>query len=314
MVRSEFLQARLLALDENVGFAAGVNRAAEDAEGSTCSCSTPTRSCTRAPSRTLLDFARRHPEHGLYGGRTLRPNGTVDPGSCWGCPRSGASPASRPCSTWPSGARVFDPESLGGWQRDSVREVGVVTGCLLLVPTGLWREPASTLRFFMYGEDADLSIRASRLGLRPAITPDAVVTHEVGVSSSARPDKLLLLFSGKATLLRKHWRSPKRELGLGLLLAGVGLRAPWPGSRDARARTAPGWRCGARWRWLPGYDQQLHRRPRLAALPLATRRRVGLERGQVGRAHVRPPRVLDDLHVLLAALLARTTSGSSRWR
>ena len=155
------------------------------------------------------------------------------------------------------GTRVFDPESLGGWQRDSVREVGVVTGCLLLVPTRLWRELGGfDLRFFMYGEDADLSIRASRRGLRPAITPDAVVTHEVGVSSSARPDKLLLLFSGKATLLRKHWRSPKRELGLGLLLAGVGLRALL--ARVARRSSADSawvalWR--ARRRWLPGYDR-----------------------------------------------------------
>ena len=97
----------------------------------------------------------------------------------------------------------------------------------------------------MYGEDADLSIRASRLGLRPAITPDAVVTHEVGVSSSARPDKLLLLFSGKATLLRKHWRSPKRELGLGLLLAGVGLRASCPG-RATLERDSAWARCGTR--------------------------------------------------------------------
>ena len=77
----------------------------------------------------------------------------------------------------------------------------------------------------MYGEDADLSLRAAALGYRPAITPDAVVTHEIGVSSATREDKLLLLFRGKATLLRKHWR-------------GLRLRArarPPPGGHRARA-------------------------------------------------------------------------------
>ena len=258
MVRSEFPQAKLLALDENIGFAAGVNRAAEEAEGEYLFLLNPDTVVHEGAVANLVDFARRHPEHGLYGGRTLRPNGTVDPGSCWGLP----SLWSLACFATMlnvafRGTRVFDPESLGGWQRDSVREVGVVTGCLLLVPTGLWRELSGfDLRFFMYGEDADLSIRASRRGLRPAITPDAVVTHEVGVSSSARPDKLLLLFSGKATLLRKHWRSPKRELGLGLLLAGVGLRALL--ARVARRSSADSawvalWH--ARRRWLPGYDR-----------------------------------------------------------
>ena len=301
MVRSEFPQARLLALDENVGFAAGVNRAAEEAEGEYLFLLNPDTVVHEGAVANLVDFARRHPEHGLYGGRTLRPNGTVDPGSCWGCPRSGASPASRPCSTWPSGARrVFDPESLGGWQRDSVREVGVVTGCLLLVPTRLWRKLGGfDLRFFMYGEDADLSIRASRRGLRPAITPDAVVTHEVGVSSSARPDKLLLLFSGKATLLRKHWRSPKRELGLGLLLAGVGLRAPGPG----HATLERGQRLGGVVARAPPLAARLRPQLRRGRGRRVAGRTVMTPAGRPGarsvglRAHVRPPCVLDDLHV-----------------
>ena len=64
-----------------------------------------------------------------------------------------------------------------------MREVDIVTGCLLLAPRTLWEELGGfDTRFFMYGEDADLSLRAEALGYRPAITPDAVVTHEIGVS------------------------------------------------------------------------------------------------------------------------------------
>ena len=72
MVRSEFPQARLLALDENVGFAAGVNRAAEEAEGEYLFLLNPDTVVHEGAVANLVDFARRHPEHGLYGGRTLR--------------------------------------------------------------------------------------------------------------------------------------------------------------------------------------------------------------------------------------------------
>ena len=156
------------------------------------------------------------------------------------------------------GSRVFNPESLGGWQRDSVREVGIVTGCLLLAPRAVWeRLGGFDRRFFMYGEDADLSIRAWQAGYRPAITPDTVITHEVGVSSASRPDKVILLLRGKVTLLRKHWGSPRREIGIRLLLIGVGMRALAPGSITRRGDGPPtAWReiWRARSLWLRGHS------------------------------------------------------------
>lgn len=261
MVRAEFPQVRLIALEENAGFATGSNLAASAAEGEYLLLLNPDTVVHEGAVRNLVEFARRHPEHGLYGGRTLRPDGTVDPGSCWALP----SLWSLLCfaamlSTAFKGSRIFDPESLGGWQRDSVREVGIVTGCLMLAPRSVWeRLGGFDLRFFMYGEDADLALRAVRAGYRPAITPDAVITHEVGVSSSSRPDKVILLFRGKATLLRKHWAPGKREAGLALLRLGVGLRALLARLPSRRTeKVDPGaWRdvWRARRTWLAGYPE-----------------------------------------------------------
>ena len=155
--------------------------------------------------------------------------------------------------------RIFDPESLGGWPRDTVREVGIVTGCLLLAPRDVWeRLGGFDGRFFMYGEDADLAIRAWRAGYRPAITPDTVITHEVGVSSASRPDKVILLLRGKVTLLRKHWSWPRRELGIRLLLMGVAMRAFAPGRLTNRGDGPPtAWReiWRARRLWLRGHAE-----------------------------------------------------------
>jgi N-acetylglucosaminyl-diphospho-decaprenol L-rhamnosyltransferase len=271
MVASTFPDARLIASPENLGFALGVNRAAEEATGEFVLLLNPDMEVHPGAVESLVEFARAHPEHGLYGGRTLDPDGTVNPGSCWGAP----SLWSLFCfatllSTAFKRNRLFDPESLGGWKRDSVREVDIVTGCLLLAPRALWQELGGfDTRFFMYGEDADLSFRARALGYRPAITPDAVVTHEIGVSSETREDKLLLLFRGKATLMRKHWRGLRLRAGLFLLSAGVGLRALLAvlGRRtDARAAA---WRQVWRERssWLAGYPEPREPSPPAAAPP-----------------------------------------------
>jgi GT2 family glycosyltransferase len=167
-------------------------------------------------------------------------------------------------------SRLFDPESLGSWQRDSVREVDIVTGCLLLARRSLWdRLRGFDERFFMYGEDADLALRVADLGLRNVITPDAVVTHEIGVSSKSRPDKLVLLLAGKTTLLRKHWRGLRRTIGIRLLWAGVAVRA----AAGAVAGTGPGREASA-WRevwrerttWLRGYEPP-QQDPRLETSP-----------------------------------------------
>ena len=257
MVRSEFPQVRLIASSENLGFAGGCNRAAEEASGDYVFLLNPDTVLHEGTVAHLVEFARSHPENGIYGGRTVRPDGVLDPGSCWAAP----SVWSLFCfatllTTAFRGSRVFDPEVMGGWKRDSVREVDIVTGCLLFVTRSHWEALGGfDLRFFMYGEDADLSLRAAALGHRPAITPDAVVTHEIGVSSSTREDKLMLLFRGKATLLRKHWRGLRLRAGLFLLKTGVGVRGLLAVLGRRTDGSAGAWREVWRERgdWLPGY-------------------------------------------------------------
>ena len=258
MVREEFPQARLFALPDNIGFGQAVNLAAEQARGDYLLLLNPDTVVHAGMVEELVAFARGFPGPAICGGRTLRPDGRLDPGSCWGAPTLWSLFCfATMLSTAFKGSRLFDPESLGGWKRDSVRDVGIVTGCLLLAPRMLWLELGGfDPRFFMYGEDADLALRAARAGVGGVITPPAGVTHEVGVSSETRPDKLLLLFRGKVTLLRKHWGPVRSRIGVGLLVSGVGLRtleALLPG-RGRRASAWPAvWR--ARSEWLEGYGE-----------------------------------------------------------
>jgi N-acetylglucosaminyl-diphospho-decaprenol L-rhamnosyltransferase len=267
MIRSEFPAVTLLALSDNLGFARGMNRAADVACGEYLLLLNPDTVVRQDTVGNLLRFARENPGNGLYGGRTLRSDGSVDISSCWGQ----ASAWSLFCfatmmTTAFKRSRFLDPESLGKWQRDTVREVGIVTGCLLLISKALWDAlDGFDERFFMYGEDADLAIRAREQGMRPVITPEAVVTHEVGASSAARPDKMILVLQSKATLIRKHWPQGKRQFGLLMLLLGTGARALLGTVVQANSAGSGAWRTvwRARRQWLGGFPAATGRDPSL---------------------------------------------------
>jgi hypothetical protein len=149
---------------------------------------------------------------------------------------------------------------MADWRRDTVREVGIVTGCLLLVPRDAWLKLGGfDERYFMYGEDADLAFRARQAGFSPIICPEACIVHDVGKASATRADKLLLLFRGKATVVRDHFHGWRKRLVLLELLAGVGLRALLARVSLASKRSgAEGW--GKVWSerndWIKGYPDK----------------------------------------------------------
>lgn len=225
----------LLTNERNVGFAAAVNQGVRASSAPWVLLLNPDTDPRPGSLDALVAFAEANPMHLVYGGRTLTEDGAVEPSSCWGLP----SVWSTLCfalglNTVFQGSRVFDPESLGGWRRDTVREVGMVTGCLLLIPRSTWDAlDGLDEQFFVYGEDADLSARARAIGARPIITPSAEIVHAVGVSASS--SKLPLLLAGKITYARRHFPGRRAGLVVSLLRIGAGVRAL--GSRALRRET-----------------------------------------------------------------------------
>lgn len=187
----------------------------------------------------LLDCAAREPKAGLYGGRAYTSNGLLDPTSCFGRPSLwGLFCFATGLSSILSRSPWFNTENIGNWARDSERQVGVITGFLLLVSRLVWeRLGGFDDKFFMYGEDFDLSIRAAGIGCIPMITPDAGIFH-IGGASSTTAERLILLFRGKITLTRKLWTGPKRASAEFMLMTGVWLRAALSDVRD-RSRPHP---------------------------------------------------------------------------
>ncbi|MDQ4054426.1 MAG: glycosyltransferase family 2 protein [Actinomycetota bacterium] len=251
--RAERPGVEVIVNERNVGFAAAVNQGARLAGSDWLLLLNPDTEARPRSLDALLTFAEAHPGHGVYGGRTLRSDGTVEPSSCWGLPTLWSTTCfALGLSTVFRGSRIFDPEAIGSWQRDSVRQVGMVSGCLLLVDRRTWaRLGGFDERYYVYGEDADLNARARALGLRPIITPDSEVVHAIGASSGEIGNRMPLLLAGKLTYLRTHLPRAQRTLAVCLFRAGVGIRAL------AFRLTGRGGRWGVAWRrrheWWAGF-------------------------------------------------------------
>ena len=120
-------------------------------------------------------------------------------------------------------SRVFDPESLGGGNATRFGRCRSSPDASCSCDARDWdRLGGMDEDYFLYGEDAEFSLRAGRAGLRRVIVPDAVIVHEVGGSSDAGGAKGCMVMAGKVTCCARPGRPSVRGVGVGLLVAGVG--------------------------------------------------------------------------------------------
>ncbi|MET7668479.1 glycosyltransferase family 2 protein [Micromonospora luteifusca] len=263
-IAERFPEVRLIRLAENVGWGRGVNRGAVASDGDYLLLLNPDTVPVGHPVTDLLTFARRQPEHRVYTGRTLHANGTDDGYSCWGLPSLWSHfTFATGLSTVFSRYQWANPEGLPRYDRQSVREVPAVSGCLMLIERDLFCQLGGfDPQFFLYSDDIDLAARAAALGARPILNPDVAVIHVGGASSSSEGQRVKIL-RGKATYVRRHWSAPRARLGIGLLAAGVGLRAVGTALLTSKRSRGVDWLSIWRQRqvWSAGWPQINEPRP-----------------------------------------------------
>lgn len=222
----EFPNVVLIRFSENLGFAEANNKVAKVATGQYFLLLNPDTVVLDGAIQKVYKFAINAPGHRIYGGKTLFADGALNPASCWRqqtlwglfCYSFGLASLFRQSA-------LFNPEGYGSWLRNSIREVDIISGCFLLIDRTLW----ITLKgfdsdFFMYGEDADLCLRAIALNATPIITPNAVIIHYGGASEKIRADKMVRLLRAKEDLLNHHWPPVKKKVGVFLFGLGVFAR------------------------------------------------------------------------------------------
>lgn len=261
-IAEAFPQVEVIASKENLGFAKANNVVAAQSNTPYVLLLNPDTETHEGAIDNLMDFARAHPKGGIWGGRTVFPDGSLNIASCWAAP----SPRSLffraiGCSTLFAKSEFFNPETYGTWKRDTVREVDIVVGCFLLITRDLWDQlEGFNLKYYMYGEDSDLCLRARALGYTPMITPDAQIMHIVGASTKSNDKKAVPVMKSRMSLVKDHWPRGQVRLGIFLmwlwsLLRFVATRPFAHSSNERLNKSATRWKYlwDNRTEWLSGY-------------------------------------------------------------
>ena len=242
----------------NLGFAKGVNLGARQAEAPYILLLNPDTQVAPGSIDLLLDLAAQHPEARVYGGVSVDADGVPDDLGSWNLPSLWSSVcfATGLNTLFPSSPR-FNPGMHRAPTGDRPVPVPAISGAFQLIERRLWEQLGGLdERFFMYGEDVDWALRARAAGASPLVAPAARLIHEVGASSSSE-NKRVMVCRGNVTVMASHWPTPKRQLGTGLLLAGVFLRGVIGNGvrrllgREPEASWAAAWR--RRREWLTGW-------------------------------------------------------------
>ncbi|MCS6981729.1 MAG: glycosyltransferase family 2 protein [Flavobacteriales bacterium] len=228
MVETRFPWCKLIKNGENLGFSRANNQAIRMARGRYVLLLNPD---TLIPENALQDicaFMDKHPEAGALGVRMIDGAGKFLPESKRGLPTLWVAFTKifGFASLFPR-SRLFGQYHLRYLDEKSIHQVEVLSGAFMLMrksvldKVGLLDE-----RFFMYGEDVDLSYRITQAGYFNYYFPHVTIVHYKGESTRKASLKYVKVFYQAMVLFAdKHFTGPGKKVLRLLVRMAVGLRA-----------------------------------------------------------------------------------------
>ncbi len=202
MVKTKFPQVRLIANQQNVGFAHANNQAMRESSGEFVVLLNPDTEVRAGAFDKLIAFMRTCPEAGGAGARLVSSDESLQP-SC-------TPELSLPRELW----RLFHLDKLHAygqyrmetWDLSQPRRVdGLQGACLLLRKQALDQVGLLDEDYFMYTEELDLCYRLRKAGWQLYWVPEAVVLHHGGQSTRQVPEEMFIqLYGSRLQYFRKH--------------------------------------------------------------------------------------------------------------
>ena len=261
VIRNNFPDITLIESKQNLGFAGGVNLGVAATNSEFILLLNPDTVILEGAIDKIMYFAQQNVRAEIWGGITLNDDLSLNPNNARAmlCFKTLLFSALGLSKIFRSSC-FFNHDNYGCWDRNSIREVDVVTGCFFLTTRSLWDKlEGLDDTFFMYAEEADYCIRAIKKGYQPIITPDARIIHHGGVSEANFSGKMIKLLRGKAELINKHmprWQQPllKKLLLMHVINKVLSYNARMLLKRDTKVLLTE-WRTILQQRhiWLKGY-------------------------------------------------------------
>jgi GT2 family glycosyltransferase len=237
VVRDEFPDVGLIALEENVGFSAANNLVLRETTAEYVLVLNPDTRLGEGTLDTLLRLMDGNRRIGIAGCRLVQEDGTFDHAAR----RSFPTPASALGHFLRVGRWERAPAPLSAYRAPDVGEgpVDAVNGAFMLMrramldEIGLFDEG-----YWMYMEDLDLCYRAAEAGWVTWYEPSVAATHVKG-GTSGRYRNLRLNYAfhyGMARFYHRHYASGHGRAFNAAIYAGIGTKLALSVGRSAVAR------------------------------------------------------------------------------
>jgi GT2 family glycosyltransferase len=226
MILTEFPQVKLIQSQQNLGFAKGNNLGAAEATGTYFLILNPDTIINQEAIAHALAHLESHPTTGAVGLRMVDQDGRFLKESKRGFPHflSSISKYLGFYRLFPN-SRFLNHYYQGFLSENGDHTVEVLSGACMMMPGALYRRLAGfDERFFMYGEDIDLSKRVRDLGLSLQYLGSSTIIHFKG--RSARQDSyqhVQNFYQAMARFVDKHYPSRVNRAILKFGIAWAGL-------------------------------------------------------------------------------------------
>jgi GT2 family glycosyltransferase len=203
MVRAEFPEVTLIRNSQNRGFAAACNQGMRMASARYMLLLNPDTVILDDAISRCVRYADLNPDVGVVGCQVLEDEHRISPtGFSFPSPLNVFLAQSGLSRIFPR-SRPFGRPELGWWDRETERDVDVVTGMFMLVrreaieQVGLMDES-----YFVYTEEADWCFRFSQAGWRRVFTPSARIIHlDGGAKSTSQVSTKMFVQLQKSTMI-----------------------------------------------------------------------------------------------------------------
>jgi O-antigen biosynthesis protein len=223
-----FEKVRFIWNKTNLGFAKANNQAIAAAKGEFILFLNPDTLVPENCFQECFDFFRSHPQAGALGIRMIDGSGKFlkESKRAFPSPLTSLYKLSGLSSLFPRSG-TFARYHLGNLPDKENHEVDVLAGAFMMVPTAVLSSIGDfDERFFMYGEDVDLSYRIQQAGYKNYYFAESTIIHFKGESTKRGSlNYVRLFYKAMSLFVKKQYSGSKAGVYIFLIQLGIIARA-----------------------------------------------------------------------------------------
>jgi len=227
-LEDNFINVKFIWNSDNIGFAKANNLAIEKATGRFILFLNPDTIVAEDCIEKCLHFFELNKAAGAIGIRMVDGSGNFlkESKRAFPSPLTSLFKLSGLSGLFPR-SKIFARYHLGHLSENENHEVDVLAGAFMMIPKKILDEIGNFVeRFFMYGEDVDLSYRIQKAGYKNYYFAESTIIHFKGESTKRGSlNYVRLFYKAMSLFVKKHYSGSKAGFFIFLIQAAIIIRA-----------------------------------------------------------------------------------------